>query len=677
MYCSHCGAQIPDGAAFCSNCGKPVAAPVAAPVEEVVETVAEQVEPVIEAVEAAPEAAQEAVENAAESVEDALERLKAEMAAAGELSADAAAPAAEPAAEPAPEPIVLEPVAIPEPIVLEPVVVPEPVAEAAPAPEPVSIPAPVEPAPAPAPAPAVAPVAPVAPVAHAAAPAEPAAYVEPVAPVQPTTVNPAYTEPTTISAPVTPAETAAYAAPAASYTAPAPQAYTTPAPQQTYTPPTPVAQQPAGYSYQPAATAPAAAAPVKKSPVAKIAIAAVALALVGFLLFMAFGRGGNSGGGNSGGGNTPAVTPAGDYELLDSKGNPTVYSIFELDGSDLVDTIEGEGFEWTDSNKWWVSEDGNDAFYVSSNNDYEYLYDEITSLGVNGKGDSCVYVIVVDDRDYSSAEDAFNKLCNIEVLDVEWLDDDLGLAAVESPSGRQGMVLVNVDDEVGLYILNVINEEGVASGLLDEYIGDDYGSSVPEVWENLFDRSIGSYTGTVSTAPTLTAPSVPTVGTLSEGALGSIAPGTYLVGEGLEPGEYKLYADPDNMGYYALYEDDSSTDFDNMINSEVFDSCCYVTLKEGQYIELEDCSLDPIASAKPASNLSMDGVYKAGVDFPAGTVTLNPTDDDFEGFYAILGTADPLDEDNYYLEVEMFDDPVQIEVKEGQYLSTSFCSIEV
>ena len=34
MHCIHCGAQLPEGAKFCTSCGRPVQAPTASPVEE-------------------------------------------------------------------------------------------------------------------------------------------------------------------------------------------------------------------------------------------------------------------------------------------------------------------------------------------------------------------------------------------------------------------------------------------------------------------------------------------------------------------------------------------------------------------------------------------------------------------------------------------------------------------
>ena len=141
-FCTNCGSQVRDTAAFCAKCGAkldptPVAAPEApeAPVAEPV-------------VEAAP-------------------------APVAEPAPVAPAPVAEPVAEPAP---VVEPAPVAEPV---------PAAEPAPAPvvEAVPVAAPVEATPAAAPAPAPAPAAPEAPAAAEPIPFEAPSGPVPAAPV--------------------------------------------------------------------------------------------------------------------------------------------------------------------------------------------------------------------------------------------------------------------------------------------------------------------------------------------------------------------------------------------------------------------------------------------------------------------------------------------------------------
>ena len=163
MFCTNCGAQVPDGSKFCTSCGSPIAsAPAPAPTP----------------VPSAPEPP---------------------MPEPVATPAPEPAPMPEPVATPVPAP---EPVAAPEPVVT-PVPAPEPVAapiptpvptpvnetpQAAPVPTPVPTAAPVPPAPAPAaapvppaPAPAAAPVPP-APQANYGSPVPPAPQVNYAAP---------------------------------------------------------------------------------------------------------------------------------------------------------------------------------------------------------------------------------------------------------------------------------------------------------------------------------------------------------------------------------------------------------------------------------------------------------------------------------------------------------------
>lgn len=160
MFCTNCGAQVPDGSKFCTSCGSPIAAapaPAPAPVPSAPEPPAP--EPVV-----TPAPAPEPIP-------------------APPMPEQAAAP------EPAPAP---EPVATPAP---EPAPVPEPVATPAPAPEPVAAPVPTpvneapQAAPVPTPVPAAAPVPPApvppAPQANYGSPVPPAPQVNYAAPVPP------------------------------------------------------------------------------------------------------------------------------------------------------------------------------------------------------------------------------------------------------------------------------------------------------------------------------------------------------------------------------------------------------------------------------------------------------------------------------------------------------------
>ena len=165
MFCTNCGAQVPDGSKFCTSCGSPIAAAPApapapvppAPVSEPVVTPAPEPAPASEPIPAPP---------------------TPEQVAAPE-------PVVTPAPEPAPAPeSVATPVPAPEPVAVP---VPTPVNEApqaAPVPTPVPTPVPATAPVPPAPAPAAAPVPP-APQANYGSPVPPAPQANYGSPVPP------------------------------------------------------------------------------------------------------------------------------------------------------------------------------------------------------------------------------------------------------------------------------------------------------------------------------------------------------------------------------------------------------------------------------------------------------------------------------------------------------------
>ena len=316
-------------------------------------------------------------------------------------------------------------------------------------------------------------VVPLIPVERAATP-QPAAPVEPVAPVAP--VEPV--------APVAPVEPAPTYAPQQQYV-PQPVNATPPTSGAT-TQPSYVSQPPQGsYGYQPGT--PAAPTPAKKRlPIAAIVIGAiVVLAVITAIV------GGCGGGGSD---PEPSIDLPSDGGLssysshLDLEGNPTFQAMTELSGSEFVDLIEGEGWEGNEEKLWFVPPDGNDCLYVFGPNNYEYTYDEIRSLAANGAGEPIAYVIAVDDRDYYSAENALNNITDYMVDQVEWLDDEeqTGLALITNAQGEKELLLVDYNDDPGLYVINVFNAESVEQGMVDEWLGDDYGRTPEEIWNNIF-----------------------------------------------------------------------------------------------------------------------------------------------------------------------------------------------
>lgn len=67
--------------------------------------------------------------------------------------------------------------------------------------------------------------------------------------------------------------------------------------------------------------------------------------------------------------------------------------------------------------------------------------------------------------------------------------------------------------------------------------------------------------------------------------------GMFKVGTHIPAGEYKIKADSSGMGYYCIY--DSSTQ-ENIVSNNNFDSSQYVTVQDGQYLQLVRCSFESI-----------------------------------------------------------------------------------
>ena len=169
MFCTNCGAQVPDGSKFCTSCGSPIAAaPAPAPAPVPPAPVPEPVVP------SAPEPAPASEPIPAPPTPEQVAAPEPVVTPTPEPSA----PAPEPVATPAPEPVAAP---VPTPVNEAPQAAPVPT----PVPTPVPAAAPVPPAPAPAAAPAPAPAAapvPPAPQANYGSPVPPAPQVNYAAP---------------------------------------------------------------------------------------------------------------------------------------------------------------------------------------------------------------------------------------------------------------------------------------------------------------------------------------------------------------------------------------------------------------------------------------------------------------------------------------------------------------
>lgn len=97
-----------------------------------------------------------------------------------------------------------------------------------------------------------------------------------------------------------------------------------------------------------------------------------------------------------------------------------------------------------------------------------------------------------------------------------------------------------------------------------------------------------------------------------------IKAGMYKVGTDLPAGEYLLY--PERMAYFQVSKD-SSGSLESIISNDNFSGTRYVTVSDGQYLEVRGAKMLPAAEAEPQQakdNIYSAGMYKVGKDIAPG-----------------------------------------------------------
>lgn len=166
-------------------------------------------------------------------------------------------------------------------------------------------------------------------------------------------------------------------------------------------------------------------------------------------------------------------------------------------------------------------------------------------------------------------------------------------------------------------------------------------------------------------------PVQPTANTEPDSTLGTkenpYLEGMYKVGVDIPAGEY-LFVITDTFGGYVCVSADSNQD--DIIENELVELCWFATVEDGQYLEVRDCAF--VHADRATLNINADGsfnsgMYRVGIDIPAGEYKLTAEDD---GYWCIYKNSElPLD----IVSNDLFESSAYVTVKEGQYLKTSNC----
>lgn len=177
-------------------------------------------------------------------------------------------------------------------------------------------------------------------------------------------------------------------------------------------------------------------------------------------------------------------------EVLDSEGNPTAYAIMNLSGAELTAALKNMDWTFDDDALLWESEDGNDAYYVFGEGDYEFDEEDIAGMQAGGGNKTSIMTLLLDDYDYDSVEDVNAKICKGATLDQEIDDDDEVIYKVmESESGKRFFVMISHSGYNGLYRVDIANEAAIESGYAEDFLYVD-GTTFEDVWEDVADREL-------------------------------------------------------------------------------------------------------------------------------------------------------------------------------------------
>lgn len=147
-------------------------------------------------------------------------------------------------------------------------------------------------------------------------------------------------------------------------------------------------------------------------------------------------------------------------------------------------------------------------------------------------------------------------------------------------------------------------------------------------------------------------------------------PGMYKVGTDLPEGEY-LFIATGSIDAYVCVSTDSNQD--DIVENENFPYSFFVTVEDGQYLEASRCLFAMVDSQIVSINEDGsvgEGMYRIGIDIPAGEYRLE-TNSDFGGYWCIYNsTVIPFDIENNH----NFKSSTYVTVKDGQYLILNRCS---
>ena len=169
----------------------------------------------------------------------------------------------------------------------------------------------------------------------------------------------------------------------------------------------------------------------------------------------------------------------------DSAWNPTLYSVLELNGSDMVDLLEYYNFKWDGFYGGWYASDG--SLYKVSDAAGELSASEVKALPQGAAGKPVTIALWVEG--YSSATKAFDELTSDVVVEKRYDVDDGCFAIVHGSQPARYLVVASDSDDGEQFFL-LVTEAAISSGYFADIAEIDAGSTLDEVWSNIAEGEL-------------------------------------------------------------------------------------------------------------------------------------------------------------------------------------------
>ena len=282
----------------------------------------------------------------------------------------------------------------------------------------------------------------------------------------------------------------------------------------------------------------------------------------------------------------------------------------------------------------------------STENDVSYYF-------LNTSGESGVIMVSCSEHNYGDPASDSSSMAFSTFSFWKTLSDEEAYTI----SDIEKLDLQNVYGEKATFVMN---DDGIREGEMYIFFTSNYKYSIIFGWEqnnqpDLMKQSIQEIMDSIS----FYSPS-------------TYKAGTYKVGTEIPAGEYYLEPISDTLVSYSIYSDGAK---ENILDIEIFKGQCFVTVEDGQYLELDNCTGIPVneAAFECDENDIGAGMYRVGIDIPRGEYKLYPPDNRSAYIHVYTNST----ESRETIQSETIDDIKYITVDDGQYFFLFNCTAEI